>query len=154
MNLESKTNLNKDISPFLKVQNGKKTESIVHHIKQRRVPNIPNSHATSTDSIMSDVVNTDCVNKDTSKNSINSNNTQNVLQDTTAIPTHLTIQVESRKFCLSLEKLDSICRQKIVSIFAQKQYTLEELLTLFVTTLRDQSAAEQELMRIVQALES
>ena len=93
------------------------------------------------------------LNTDT-KDSINSNNTQKVLQDTTAIPTHLTIQVESRKFCLSLEKLDFICRQKIVSIFAQKQYTLEELLTLFVTTLRDQSAAEQELMRIVQALES
>lgn len=93
------------------------------------------------------------LNTDT-KNSINSNNTQNDIQNKTPIPTHLTIQVESRKFCLSLEKLDSICRQKIVSIFAQKQYTLEELLTLFVTTLRDQSAAEQELMRIVQALES
>ncbi|GAB0172961.1 hypothetical protein [Helicobacter trogontum] len=71
-----------------------------------------------------------------------------------AIPTHLTIQIENRKFCLSLEKLDFICRQKIVGIFAQRQYTLEELLTLFVTTLRDQSAAEQELMRIVHILKS
>lgn len=70
------------------------------------------------------------------------------------IPTHITIQVENRKFCLSLEKLDSICRQKIINIFAQKKYSLEELLTLFVSMLRDQSVAEQELTRIVLTLES
>lgn len=70
------------------------------------------------------------------------------------VPTHLTIQVEHRKFCLSLEKLDSVCRKKIMNIFEQKQYSLEELLTLFVTTLRDQSAAEQELVNILSLLES
>ncbi len=78
-----------------------------------------------------------------------------VAKDSThVVPTHITIQIEQRKFCLSLENLDSACRQKIVHIFAQKQYTLEELLTLFVTTLRDQSCAEQELMRILHILES
>lgn len=70
------------------------------------------------------------------------------------IPTHLTIQVEHRKFCLSLEKLDVVCRKKIMRIFAQKQYSLEEILTLFVTTLRDQSVAEQELINILRLLES
>lgn len=70
------------------------------------------------------------------------------------IPTHVTIQVEQRKFHLSLENLDIICRQKIIAMFEQKQYSLEELLTLFVTTLRDQSFAEQELLALLQQLKS
>lgn len=80
--------------------------------------------------------------------------TTQLLQDDNDAPINLTIQVEHRKFCLSLEKLDKKCRKKIIGIFAQKQYSLEELLTLFVTTLRDQSVAEQELINILYLLES
>lgn len=166
--LDSKINLNKDISYTTK--HDKKQETIEHHIKKSEMPKVLNNHTSNTDSkyfvnasfttresIRHDSINTKSKTQsiqENTKDSINSNNAQKDIQDTTTIPTHITIQVESRKFCLSLEKLDSICRQKIVSIFAQKQYTLEELLTLFVITLRDQSAAEQELIHIVHVLES
>lgn len=83
-----------------------------------------------------------------------SNTIQNHSSIDVEIPTHITIQVENRKFSLSLEKLDVVCRKKIMGIFAQKKYSLEELLTLFVMTLRDQSAAEQELINILEILES
>lgn len=77
-----------------------------------------------------------------------------LLQQSNSIPTHVTIQIEQRKFHLSLENLDIMCRQKIIAMFAQKHYSLEELLTLFVTMLRDQSFAEQELLALVKQLQS
>lgn len=70
------------------------------------------------------------------------------------IPQEITIRVEDRIFNLNLENLEDHCRKNILHIFKDKSYSLEELLVLFVSNLRDQSLAEKELSHIIQSLKS
>ncbi|STQ87106.1 hypothetical protein LS73_009505 [Helicobacter muridarum] len=64
------------------------------------------------------------------------------------------ITVENRIFSLNLENLGMRCRDTITRLFKDKNYSLEELLVLFLTNIRDQSLAEIELDSILQSLKS
>ncbi|RDU64973.1 hypothetical protein CQA53_06955 [Helicobacter didelphidarum] len=92
-----------------------------------------------------------------------SNISQNVLEDKLTQHTqvqnnvlaHLKIHVEGRLFSLNLTHLNIQCRNKIFQVFDQKSnYTLEEILIMFVTNLRDQTLAEMQLLDLLVELQS
>lgn len=64
------------------------------------------------------------------------------------------ITIESRIFSLNLGNLETRCRETIIRLFKDKNYSLEELLVLLLTNIRDQSIAEIELNNILQSLKS
>lgn len=69
-----------------------------------------------------------------------------------AIVRDIKITVENRIFNLNLDNFEAHCRNNIMQIFKDKDYSLEELLVLFVSNIRDQSLAETELNKILQSL--
>lgn len=70
----------------------------------------------------------------------------------TSQTTHIKIQIENRIFSLNLENFNTPCRNKIFATFEQKKYSLEELLSMFITNLRNQTIAEIELLHILKSL--
>ena len=70
----------------------------------------------------------------------------------TSQTTHIKIQIENRIFSLNLENFNTPCRNKIFATFEQKKYSLEELLSMFITNLRNQNIAEMELLHILKSL--
>ncbi len=90
-----------------------------------------------------------------SSNIANSNNIEsNRYLQGTQQETFIRIYIEKRTFSLNLENFNEISKHKIISLFHEKHYTLEEILTLLITLLRDQSIAEQELANILKTLKS
>ena len=61
---------------------------------------------------------------------------------------HLKIHIEDKLFRLNLENLDSECRAKVLSIFKEKNYKIEEVLVMFISNIREQSIAETQLREI------
>ncbi|RDU70496.1 hypothetical protein CQA66_08010 [Helicobacter aurati] len=83
-----------------------------------------------------------------------SNNVRQQLAAQSTIAQNINITVENRIFNLNLENLEIRCRNNIIQIFKDKNYSLEELLVLFVSNIRDQSLAEIELNNILQSLKT
>ncbi len=70
----------------------------------------------------------------------------------TSLQQDIKIYIDKRVFSLSLDNFNENSKNKIIDLFYQRHYTLEELLAIFIKMLKDQSLAEQELLNIVKIL--
>lgn len=89
----------------------------------------------------------------TLKDSHVSNSQDLSLQDTLK-PQNLYIQVDTKTFNLNLENLDEHFRNKLITIFQHKEYSVMELVAMLLENLRNQTRAEQELLQMIHALKA
>lgn len=66
----------------------------------------------------------------------------------------ITDRAGERSFKINLSNLDSITRLKIIESFENKSYSIENLLESFINNIRNQAAAELEILKLIEKLEN